>query len=389
MPANRLLILDDDPSVLTFLADVGRERRFEVALTGTVAELEARYDAFHPTVIILDLQYAQGDGIEVLSFLRQRGSRAAIVLISGFDARVLESARRVGLDLGLTIVEALEKPVRLEALARLLEEHRQPDSEEWTADLGRAIGRGELAVDYQPKVELADGRLVGFEALARWRHPTRGLIEPHHFIGLAEASGLIEALTDEVLLQAVGDCASWSLAQPGLTVAVNMSPLLFQHDRLLPSLVRLLAQHRLPAVNVTLEVTETAAMKDPAATMETLSRLRLRGFNLALDDFGTGYSNLAILHRMPFNELKIDRSFIAGVGDSRDSEVIVRAIAALAQELGLTTVAEGIEDLAIWDWLRTAGIAQVQGFGIAPPMPAEQVLDWIAAYAPPAEVGSA
>ena len=105
--------------------------------------------------------------------------------------------------------------------------------------------------------------------------------------------------------------------------------------------------------------------------MGTLSRLRLRGFKLALDDFGTGYSNLAMLHRMPFNELKIDRSFVADVKESRDSQVIVRAIAALAHQLGLATVAEGVEDLDIWAWLQATGIAQIQGFGIALPMPAD------------------
>jgi len=251
------------------------------------------------------------------------------------------------------------------------------------ADLRTAIDRGNVNVFYQPKVELATGRLVGFEALARWQHPTRGPIDPDHFIPLAEASALIASLTDEVLLQSVGDCASWAIAGHNLTVAVNMSPLLFMHERLLSSLVQVLARYRLPAANLTLEVTESAAMQDPLSTMGTLSRLRLRGFNLALDDFGTGYSNLAILHRMPFNELKIDRSFVTDVKDSRDSQVIVRAIAALAQQMGLITVAEGVEDLSSWDWLRSAGIEQIQGFGIARPMPADAVVEWIAAYRPP------
>jgi EAL domain-containing protein (putative c-di-GMP-specific phosphodiesterase class I)/ActR/RegA family two-component response regulator len=380
--ANRLLILDDDPGVLSFLAEVGRERHYEVALSATIDELRACYESFDPSLIILDLQYAEGDGIEVLSFLKRRGCKVPIMLISGFDARVLESARRVGLEYGLTIVDALEKPVRLEALARVLESYREPESDEWTAELRQAIPHGQIAVYYQPKVDLADGRLVGFEALARWHHPTRGTIEPDLFIPLAEASGLIAALTDEVLVQAVGDCASWALAGDGLTVAVNMSPQLLLNDDLLSNLVQLLGQHRLPPARLTLEVTESAAMQDPGATMGILSRLRLRGFGLALDDFGTGYSNLAILHRMPFNELKIDRSFVADVKESRDSQVIVRAIAALAQQLGLATVAEGVEDLSIWEWLRATGIAQVQGFGIARPMPGHQVPDWLNAYRP-------
>jgi EAL domain-containing protein (putative c-di-GMP-specific phosphodiesterase class I) len=389
MATNRLLILDDDPGVLSFLAEVGRERRYEVAPTASIDELKVRYEAFDPSLIILDLQYGHGDGIEVLSYLRDQGCRARIVLISGFDVRVLETARRVGLEYGLAIVDALEKPLRLDALARLLEIYREPDSDEWTADLRTAIDHGHMTVYYQPKVELRSGRLVGFEALARWKHPTRGLIDPDHFIPLAEASALIAQLTDEVLLQAVGDCASWAIAGHHLSVAVNMSPLLFMHERLLSSLVQVIGQHRLPAECLTLEVTESAAMQDPLSTMGTLSRLRLRGFTLALDDFGTGYSNLALLHKMPFNELKIDRSFVTDLNENRDSQVIVRAIAALAQQMGLVTVAEGMEDLAIWEWLRSVGIEQVQGFAIARPMPAEAVLEWIGAYQPPAIAPSA
>jgi EAL domain-containing protein (putative c-di-GMP-specific phosphodiesterase class I) len=124
-------------------------------------------------------------------------------------------------------------------------------------------------------------------------------------------------------------------------------------------------------------------MQNPSVTLEILGRLRLRGFNLALDDFGTGYSNLAILHRMPFNELKIDRSFVADVSTSRDSQVIVGALAGLAHQFGLATVAEGVEDLETWAWLRAAGVGQMQGFGIARPMPAEHVVDWISTYTPP------
>lgn len=389
MLTNRLLILDDDPGVLSFLAEVGRERRYEVATTASIGELKGRYGAFDPSLIILDLQYGHGDGIEVLSYLRDQGCQASIILISGFDVRVLETARRVGLEYGLAVVDALEKPLRLDALGNLLELYREPDSEEWTADLRTAIDDGHVTVYYQPKVELRSGRLVGFEALARWMHPTRGLIDPDHFIPLAEASALIAQLTDEVLLQSVGDCASWAIAGHNLTVAVNMSPLLFMHERLLSSLVQVIGQHRLPAERLTLEVTESAAMQDPLSTMGTLSRLRLRGFTLALDDFGTGYSNLALLHKMPFNEIKIDRSFVTDLNENRDSQVIVRAIAALAQQMGLVTVAEGMEDLAMWEWLRSVGIEQVQGFAIARPMPADAVLEWIGAYQPPAIAPSA
>ena len=383
MTANRLLILDDDPGVLTFLGEVGRGYRYDVALTQSVDELRACYEAFGPSLIVLDLQYAHGDGIEVMSFLKQHRCQAPIVLISGFDTRVLETARRLGLEFGLSIVDALVKPIRPDTLGGVLDAHREPEAEEWAGDLREAIDRDDLTVYYQPKVQVADGRLVGFEALARWAHPGRGAVSPARFIPLAEKTGLIGSLTDQVLERAVRDRASWAVAGHDLTVAVNLSPLLMTDDHLLPNLLRLLGQYRLPPASLTLEVTESAAMQNPSVTLEILGRLRLRGFNLALDDFGTGYSNLAMLHRMPFNELKIDRSFITDVSASRDSQVIVGALAGLARQLGLTTVAEGVEDLETWAWLRSVGVEQIQGFGIAPPMPADHVVDWIGTYTPP------
>ena len=383
MTANRLLILDDDPDVLTFLGEVGRGHRYEVELTESIDELQASYGSFDPSLIVLDLQYAHGDGIEVLSFLKQRGCRAPIVLISGFDQRVLDTARRVGLDYGLAIVDALVKPIHPVRLGDVLEAHREPEIDEWAGELRAAIDRDDLTVYYQPKIQVADGRPVGFEALARWCHPSRGTIGPDQFIPLAEATDLIAPLTDRVLSRSVEDCASWAVTGHDLTVAVNLSPLLLAHDRLLPDLLQRLAQYHLPAARLTLEVTETAAMQNPALTLEILGRLRLRGFNLALDDFGTGYSNLAMLHRMPFNELKIDQSFVTDVNVNRESRVIVGALAGLARQLGLTTVAEGVEDLETWAWLHSVGIEQIQGYGIARPMPADRVVDWIGAYSPP------
>lgn len=383
MTSNRLLILDDDPGVLTFLGEVGRGHRYDVALTQSVDELRARYETFDPSLIVLDLQYAHGDGIEVMSYLRQQDCQAPIVLISGFDVRVLETARRVGLEYGLTIVDALVKPILPDTLGGMLDALREPETEEWARELRDGIERDEVTVYYQPKVQVADGRLVGFEALARWIHPRRGTISPARFIPLAESTDLIGVLTEGVLDRAVRDRASWAVTGHDLTVAVNLSPLLLTDHELLPGLLSRLGQYHLTPASLTLEVTESGAMKNPSVTLEILGRLRLRGFNLALDDFGTGYSNLAVLHRMPFNELKIDRSFVTDVSENRDSQVIVGALAGLARQFGMTTVAEGVEDQETWAWLRSIGVEQIQGFGIARPMPADRVVDWIGAYTPP------
>ena len=383
MSANRLLILDDDPGILRFLAEVGRRARYDVTVIAAVDGFLRVYEATRPSLLILDLQYGDGDGIEVLSLLKQQNCTAPIILISGVDVRVLETARRVGETYGLMVVGALAKPLHLDALVPLLEAHREPELDEWALDLRAAIERRQMAVAYQPKVELVDGRVVGFEALARWSHPSRGPIGPDRFIPLAVTTGMIGPLTEYVLDHALADAVRWDAAGFEISVAVNVAAPTLVGDHILADLARLLARHGLPARRLTLEVTESTAMENATRMLEVLGRLRLQGVNLSLDDFGTGFSNLGLLHRLPFNELKIDRSFVTDVLANRNSEVIVRAIVGLAKSLGLTVVAEGIEDLDVWRWLRTLDVEQGQGYGIARPMPADQVIGWLSAYAPP------
>ena len=390
MAANRLLILDDDPGVLQYLGDVGRQCHYEVTFAGSWGELRETYAASDPSMLILDLRYGHGDAVEVLSFLQRHGCRAPIVLISGLDTRALETTRRIGLNQGLAIVGAIEKPILYEMLAPLLLAHRQPELAEWADELRRGVDRGDITVFYQPKLSVADGRLVGFEALARWFHPTRGEIGPDTFIPLAEATGLIAPITDLVLDHAVATCACWAAAGHDLSVAVNLSATVLTRDGLVESLLRLLARHRLPVASLTLEITESIAIRNAVLAMEALSRLRMRGFTVALDDFGTGYSNLAALDRLPVNELKIDKGIIAAASTSRTSQIIVRAIADLARQLGLITVAEGVDRLEACHWLGSVGIEQVQGFAIARPMPSSELLSWIGSrpsrspFAPPA-----
>jgi EAL domain-containing protein (putative c-di-GMP-specific phosphodiesterase class I) len=185
-----------------------------------------------------------------------------------------------------------------------------------------------------------------------------------------------------VLRQAIGDCVSWQAAGFELSVAVNMAAPVLVTDQVLEKVVGLLNEHDLPPARLTLEVTESTAMQNADGVIELLGRLRLRGVTLSLDDFRTGFSNLSLLHRMPFNELKIDRSFVIDVKENHTSQVIVEALAGLAHKLGLTVVAEGVEDVAVWSWIHSLGIAQAQGHGIARPMAAPHVLDWLTRYKP-------
>lgn len=257
------------------------------------------------------------------------------------------------------------------------------DDDEWATEMRAGLEQEQFAVHYQPKVDATTGRVTGFEALARWSHPERGPISPDRFIALAEANGTIEALTAFVVSRAIDDCAGWTAAGFDGTVAVNIAASLLTSSQLLDRLTRVSRQHSFDLSRVVVEVTESAAMSQPHLTMELLGRLRLHGVSLSLDDFGTGFSNLARLHQMPFNELKIDKRFVIDAASSRDSQVIVRALVGLAGSLGLTSVAEGVENADVWAWLRTVGVDQLQGFGIARPMPANSVLNWLRDFVPP------
>jgi diguanylate cyclase (GGDEF)-like protein len=239
-------------------------------------------------------------------------------------------------------------------------------------DLRRALeGSEELFLNYQPKYTLDGERIEGVEALLRWQHPTEGLIPPDEFIPVAEGTGIILRLTERVLGMALGQMRHWLDAGHAVPVAVNLSTrCLLDVD--LPQLVqRLLAEHRVPAELLRLEVTESAVMGDAARCMEVLERLHDLGVRLSIDDFGTGYSSMAYLRRLPVDELKIDRSFVLGMTTTQQDAVLVRTAIDLGHNLGLTVVAEGVEGAEHVHALRALGCDIAQGYHYARPMLAE------------------
>jgi EAL domain-containing protein (putative c-di-GMP-specific phosphodiesterase class I) len=258
-----------------------------------------------------------------------------------------------------------------------LDEH-SPDRLALVSELRRAIDNGELVLHFQPTVSYASRSVHGVEALARWRHPVRGLVPPGEFIPLAERTGLIAPLGNWVLRTAVAQVAEWSAQGIELTVAVNLSQRNLA-DPDLPDIVEaVLAQHGVAAERLVLEVTESTLMSDPDLAVATIERLREMGLSLAIDDFGTGYSSLAHLSRLPVQELKIDRSFIQQMAAEPSDSAIVRSTISLAHELGLRIVAEGVEDEHMLDLLERLGADVAQGFHIARPMPAEELEAWLA-----------
>lgn len=251
-------------------------------------------------------------------------------------------------------------------------------------ELRAGIPDGELLVHYQPQLDLASGEVAGVEALVRWQHPELGLLEPGEFLLIAEAAELSDRLTTNVLAQALGQLATWLREGRELTVAVNLAYPDLVDERLPDAVGRLLAESGVPARLLKLELTERAVTQDPQRTLPIMRRLRDLGVALSLDDFGAAVSSLALLRRLPLDELKIDHSFVARMhADERDAAV-VRAIVSLARDLGLRTVAEGVEEAATADRLRRIGCDALQGFLLSRALPADGLEEWLDAGEAPA-----
>jgi EAL domain-containing protein (putative c-di-GMP-specific phosphodiesterase class I) len=245
------------------------------------------------------------------------------------------------------------------------------DRLELEADLRVALDRGELALHYQPTVALRTGEIVGFEALVRWHHPTRGIVSPLDFIGIAEATGLIVPLGRWVLAEACRQAVSWGAgAGRALKMAVNVSVRQFDHGDLAATVAEVLAETGMPADRLCLEMTESVLLSDTDENLAQLRRVKALGVTLAMDDFGTGYSSLAYLRRFPLDVLKIDRSFVDRLGGDRADVALVHTIVRLGQSLGMATVAEGIEDPEQLAALREMGCDYAQGYFLSRPLPA-------------------
>jgi EAL domain-containing protein (putative c-di-GMP-specific phosphodiesterase class I) len=243
------------------------------------------------------------------------------------------------------------------------------------AGLERAIQNDELFLLYQPKISLPLGTLVGVEALVRWRHHFLGVLPPDQFIHLAEASGLINPLTQWVVTEALRQWSTWKNHDLWLNVAVNISAKNLESIEFPDLLHALCVKHQVPDECLMIELTESAT-QGLVELLDTLTRLRLKGIRLAIDDFGIGYSSLARLQQLPFSEMKIDRSFVMRADASKDCLAICKTIIDLAHNLGIEVVAEGVESGRVLQILSDLGCDAAQGYYIARPMEGEHLLSW-------------
>ncbi|AWI54856.1 hypothetical protein DEH84_16590 [Aquabacterium olei] len=256
-------------------------------------------------------------------------------------------------------------------------DHDAEAAVELQRDLRTALETGQgLSLHYQPKIDSASGQIAGVEALLRWQHPQRGAVSPVVFIPVAERFGLIGALGQWVIDEAARQIQAWRGAGLSMRVAINVSVHQLRQPDLVDRVGEILARHGVPPDLITFELTESAAMEDPSATLRIFERLAVTGVALSIDDFGTGYSSLSYLRKLPASQIKIDRSFVQDLGSQSDARAIVKAVIKLSHALGLEVVAEGVETVAQQDILKQLGCDQMQGFLFARPMPATHLQLW-------------
>jgi EAL domain-containing protein (putative c-di-GMP-specific phosphodiesterase class I)/CheY-like chemotaxis protein len=378
-----LLVLDDEECIVEAISALGVRTGFQTVSSTTAERLHQLVEKSQPDVIILDLQMPGDDGVSVLRYLADVQCKAKIFLVTGMDERTIASAEQYGLRRGLAVFGTLQKPFDPDELLARLEKAHAAIRPLTGTDLEHAIEKGELVVHYQPIIRrFADDTwdISSVEALVRWNHPIRGLLTPDSFVSMGEAHGLSRAMTDFVLQRGIEQLKGWEAARLQLGLRVNVAAKLISDIAFPDRLETMLVEQSVGADALALEITETAMLEQTPEALDILTRLRIKNVGLAIDDFGIGYSSLTQLFRMPFNEMKIDRSLVSKITESKEAWIMVDALVSLAHKLNLMACAEGVEDEATLAALSGFGCDYAQGYLVSPPVPAAEIPKVIARW---------
>ena len=385
MKDRRVLLVEDEAITADITAEVLRCCSFDdivQAENGVEALSLMQESGPEIELIVTDLRMPKMDGVEFLRHLSEIDRTIPVILLSGTDRALLESAELLAQTRCLNVLGALEKPIRKHDLLAMLEKDQgtkdhngacEGPRELTVEDLRYAIAGNDICLYYQPKILVSDQRLQSVEGLARWHHAELGIISPVDFISLAERSGMIDELTEHLCRHALDDLTGWRSAGLNFTVALNFS-VESLHDLLLPErlgeMVRLAG---LQPSDFILEVTESGIVENLADCLEVLMRLRMQGFALSIDDFGTGHSSMQQLQRFPFTELKVDRAFVGGAAKMESARAIFESNVALARKLGLKVVAEGVETQDDWGVVQELNCDLAQGYLFSKPVKADKI----------------
>ncbi|AYV55048.1 diguanylate phosphodiesterase [Leptospira kmetyi] len=394
-----LLILDDEEEIAGILGDLAKQCGFEVTIAHEAGMFFEKLSE-STQYIILDLMIPGVDGVDVLRMLSGKKLAVSVILISGADRRVLQSAEALAIQYGLKISGVLEKPIRIQEYQRVLtglisdkknetsnsfvagkRAAQEPASAITAEEIEQAIREDQFLLFYQPKINFKTGTVSGFESLVRWSHPHRGLVFPDSFIPTLESyPSLMDAMTEKLILQALGQCSIWNKQFPGIAVAVNVSPVSLNKLILPETISKMIEGFGLKNNQLIVEVTETQLLENITSTLDILTRIRIRGIGLSVDDFGIGYSSLKQIHRYPFTELKIDRSFVSVAPYDKEALFICQAAIDLGHKLGMTVVAEGIETAEVSELMKREGCDKGQGYFYSKPMPADAALQFLSSF---------
>lgn len=365
---------------VTSLSNAGNGRRGLEILN---AENEIQTD-----IVVCDLNMPEMDGLEFLRHLAEKHSHVAIIIISALGSKLVSSAARMARMYGIKLLGVIEKPIALDQFKLILEKYErfvnkpyQPDSSEifTIKEILDGVSAQQFEPFLQPKMDFSTGRIVGAEALSRWIHPKRGVMNPYSFIPQLEQSGNIDDLTFVMLDKAAVACRSFHDSGYPLTVAVNLSTTSLGDTTLAEKITRVVLEAGADPRYITLEITESAAMTDVARALENLARLNMNRFALSIDDYGTGYSSMQQLTRIPFSELKIDQSFVKDIADNEALRIVVESSIDMAHKLKVKSIAEGVETQQDWDMLKRMGCDTAQGYFIARPMSVTAFHDYLTA----------
>ena len=381
-----VVIAEDDPMMGKVIVSTLKsviDGKFQV-LDGGQKVMDILAQDSKPDLIISDLNMPGMDGLMLMRHLGEAKYSGGVCLISGEDESILKSAEKLAQSHNLNVVGSLSKPVTKDDMSAMIGKFRASRAKEKTEhvslisedDIRRAVKEGEVEVHYQPKVSTKTRQIKGVEALIRWRHSDLGLIFPGSFIPFAEQNDLINLLTDAVIVSALAEQGEWHKKGLDIKVSINLSTYSLGRLDFPDFLAAQAAKNHITNELVIAEITESGLVEDSVKALEIMSRLRLKGFGLSIDDFGTGHSSLSRLQEAPFSELKIDRSFVAGASEDAVKLAILEASVEMAHKLGVSIVAEGVETKEDWDLVVGLGVDLVQGYYVAKPMPAAELLDW-------------
>ncbi|MEQ8953259.1 MAG: EAL domain-containing response regulator [Gammaproteobacteria bacterium] len=393
-----ILLIDDEPFVLdlaqTMLENLGY-KNVDTASNGNVALGKLITSEQPYELIICDLNMPEMDGVEFMRHACNSEYKGGIIILSGEDTRMLETALGLGRAHKLDVLGALPKPLISKDLEALLANF-EPKSDELkitapvrsisAEDLAEGIrgsANNQLHLVYQPKIDVKSGAIVGVEALARWWNQERGVLGPAAFIPLAETSGQIDNLTHKIYSTALTQASEWAREGKALRTAINFSVNSFTDPVFCEFVLTTQTNSGLGSESLLLEITETQAMNIPASCLEALMSLRLKRFGLSIDDFGTGNSSMAQLKNIPFSEMKIDRAFVNGAANDSSSQAILEASIGIARKLNMDIVAEGVETREDWDIAEQLGCDYVQGFYCARPMRSEDLATFMSDWSGP------